>query len=106
MKKKIDKLKKYLIAVVADKKVSLRRREYRAKVMSFVVDHNLGNVYGKRGVMGGREVKLGRRVKRVRMGLSSSWISHLSSLPALNQCRSSLWISLIGVELFEGIGIS
>ena len=41
----------------------------------------------------------GRLHTGVGLGLCSSWISHLSSSPALDWCRSSLWISLVGMEL-------
>ena len=42
----------------------------------------------------------------VGLGLSSSWIFHLSSSPVSDWCRSSLWISLVGVELSESTGVS
>ena len=48
----------------------------------------------------------GRVHADVGLGLFSSWISHLSSLPVSDRCRSSLWISLVGMELSEGIGVN
>ena len=38
-------------------------------------------------------------LRRNRTRLSSSWVSLLSSSPALSRCRSSVWISLVGVDL-------
>ena len=48
----------------------------------------------------------GRVHAGVGLGLSSSWISHLSSSSALDLCRSSLGIFLVGVELSKGTSIS
>ena len=36
--------------------------------------------------------------RRNRTGLSSSWVSLLSPSPASDRCKSSSWISLMGVD--------